>query len=132
MVRSVEEEGGDEAEHADLGVEVGAVVAGHVEGAGHGAGGGGEGAEAGVFEALAGVEAGSFADDAGSADVFAASLGVANDPVAGAESGGLVALVGDAHAVGEDELSAVGVGALGEVVGVDLDADPVGGGVRHD
>ena len=74
--------GADQLEERDLGLELRAVAAQHLEGSGHRAEGGRQGTARGVFEALARLEHGLLADDAGAVDLLGMTGAVDDRPVA--------------------------------------------------
>ncbi len=81
----------------------------------------------------------SVSDDAGAFDVVAFALGVGDGPVAIDEHGGVMTDVGDADAIGPDPAGLMvdalvvgawfGVGVVGEVARLDLNAEAFGGAV---
>ncbi len=74
--------GPDQLEERHLGLELGPVAADHLEGSRHRAEGRRERAARGVFEALAGLEDGLLADDAGAVDLLGMARPVDDRPVA--------------------------------------------------
>ena len=80
---------------------------------------------AGVAEALAGQEVGLFADHTFAANFLDLAVRVGNHPVAGEQARGDLTFVADRDRVGKGVVAFFGLGLLADVVGADVDANPV-------
>src|SRR5690606_15907189 len=90
-----------------------------------------EGDPARVLEAIARIEVGLLAHHALALHLLHLARAIADDPVAAQELRRLLAHVGDAGGVGEGVTALARVGVLLPVLGLDLDADPLGDGDGH-
>jgi hypothetical protein len=86
--------------------------------------------EAGVLEGLTRIELRELADDARPLDALDVAVAVGDDPLPADELRRLLADIGDADVIGEGLGFAVAL--VGEILALDLDANPAGGGVGHD
>jgi hypothetical protein len=118
---------GVEHEHGDVGVELFAVF-GHAKVAAvHGAGGCAQAAAAGVLKAFAGLEQGLLAHHAQAFDLVVAAIGIINAPGARDQLGGDGAGVRDGDGVGKGVHALLGGRLVGQVLGLNLDAEFVSG-----
>ena len=91
----------------------------------------GSGRAAGVLERLAGLEQRLLADHALALDLDHTAAAIGDFPVAGDELNGLAALVLDPHPIAEHPARLVRLRLIGDVEGLDGDADRTGGFAVH-